>query len=199
MSSQLSETEQLIISKSKQLFYEEGNIKATCQEIADFSGVQRTLVNYYFRSKDNLVRIAHAEIIAEMHEGLHGIYTGITIPFEEKIERLIDFTFTFKRKYPYFEVFNIIRSNNLIDENLFLKPQTTNEMWEFLKQIQEQMDRGVIRRSNPINFVLNIFSLVSYPLVMKGIFKDVFDLSEDEFEQILQERKELIKNLIFNK
>lgn len=199
MSNQLSETEKLIISKAKELIYREGKINATSQEIADYSGVKRTLVNYYFRSKGNLMKIAHTEIVAELHEGLNEIYLKNEISFEDKIDYLLEFTFVFKRQYPFFEVISINMSNNLLGENIYIKPFASIALNEFMKQIQEQMDKGMIQKTNPINFVINIFSLVSYPLVMKGIYKDVFGISEAEFEQILIERKSVIKSLIFNK
>lgn len=195
----MTDTEKLIISKSKELFYQKGKIKATSQEIADFSGVQRTLVNYYFRSKDNLFKIVHSEIIQEFHERMNAIFTANCISFEEKIDLLIEFTFLFKERYPYFEVYSIIESNKLFDKETFMKPQSTNEMRDFLLEVQKQMDAGVIRKSHPINFVMDIFSLISYPLVLKEVYKDVFDLTEEGFEQIIQERKTIIKNLIFNK
>lgn len=195
----MTDTEKLIISKSKELFYQKGKIKATSQEIADFSGVQRTLVNYYFRSKDNLFKIVHSEIIQEFHERMNAIFTENCISFEEKIDLLIEFTFLFKERYPYFEVYSIIESNKLFDKETFMKPQSTNEMRDFLLEVKKQMDAGVIRKSHPINFVMDIFSLISYPLVLKEVYKDVFDLTEEGFEQIIQERKTIIKNLIFNK
>ncbi len=195
----MTDTEELIISKSKELFYQKGKIKATSQEIADFSGVQRTLVNYYFRSKDNLFKIVHNEIIQEFHVRMNAIFTANCISFEEKIDLLIEFTFSFKERYPYFEVYSIIESNKLFDKEMFMKPQSTNEMRDFLLEVQKQMDADVIRKSHPINFVLDIFSLVSYPLVLKEVYKDVFNLSNEDFDQIIQERKTIIKNLIFNK
>ena len=199
MSNQLSETENLIISKTKELIYREGKIKATSQEIADYSGVKRTLVNYYFRSKANLMMIAYTEIVAELHEGLNEIYLKKDITFEDKIDSLIEFTFVFKRKYPFFEVISINMSNNLLEETIYVKPVASKSLNVFMKEIQEQMDKGIIQKTNPINFVINIFSLVSYPLVMKGIYKVVFGISEAEFDQILLDRKSVIKSLIFNK
>lgn len=197
MSKECEGTENQIIEKSKQLFFKEGRIGATNQEIADYCGVQRTLVNYYFRSRDNLAKIVFNEIINELHEGLHHVYVGSFHSFEERIDSMLDFTFSFRRKYPFFEVFNVIRANNLIQSEMFFKPQLTDELKSFLSEVQHEMDKGSIQGNNPINFLMNILSLVSFPLVMKGIFRDLFGLSESEFEEIIVGRKEVIKKLIF--
>ena len=51
------QTQQLIKETTKNLFFVKGKFDATTQEIADEAGVNRTLINYYFRSRDNLVQI----------------------------------------------------------------------------------------------------------------------------------------------
>ncbi len=199
MSNQLTDTELLIISKTKELVYNEGKIKPTSQEIADFCGVQRTLVNYYFRSKENLTRIVQEEITSELHEGLNEIYGAQNVTFEQKVDALIDFMFNFKRKYSYFEVYSINISTKLFDEEVYIKPEPTKMLCDFMQEINQEMEKGTILKSDPINFLINIFSLVSYPLVMKGIYQDVFGISAEEFDQLLINRKNIIKNLIFNK
>jgi AcrR family transcriptional regulator len=199
MSTHFSDTEKHLIAKSKELFYELGKFKATSQEIADFANVQRTLVNYYFRSKENLFKIVHTEIIQELHAGLHVIYKEETISFEQQIENLIEFTFLFKNKYPFFEVYNVFEANDIIGEDYITRPKATQEMKTFIVKIEEQMSLGVIKKSHPVNFVLDVFALVSYPLVLKGIYKYVFDLTDESYDEILKERKTTIKNLIFNK
>ena len=199
MSNQLTDTELLIISKTKELVYNEGKIKPTSQEIADFCGVQRTLVNYYFRSKENLTRIVQEEITSELHEGLNEIYGAQNVTFEQKVDALIDFMFNFKRKYSYFEVYSINISTKLFDEEVYIKPEPTKMFCDFMQEIDQEMEKGTILKSDPINFLINIFSLVSYPLVMKGIYQDVFGVTAEEFDQLLINRKNIIKNLIFNK
>jgi len=199
MSSVRTETEQLILSKSKEFFFTQGRIKASTQEIADFVGIQRTSVNYYFRSKLNLLRLTYAEVIKELKIGLKTIYSQNDNDFEQKVSCLIDFMYDFKQKYPYLDVYDIIKTNNMLDDFKYNKITVTEGLNQFLEEIKEQMDSGRIQKSNPVNFLFNIYSLVSYPLLMRGIYKDVFALSDDEFEELLVERKSVIKDLIFNK
>ena len=54
-------TQELIKETTKNLFFVQGRFAATTQEIADEAGVNRTLINYYFRSRDNLVQIVFDE------------------------------------------------------------------------------------------------------------------------------------------
>ena len=50
-------TEELIKNTAKKIFFGEGKFNATTQEIADAAGINRTLINYYFRSRDKLFEI----------------------------------------------------------------------------------------------------------------------------------------------
>lgn len=54
-------TEELIKKTAKKLFFGEGKFNAPTQEIADAAGVNRTLINYYFRSRDKLFEIVFAD------------------------------------------------------------------------------------------------------------------------------------------
>lgn len=57
------QTENQIKEKAKILFFSKGMLNASTQEIADYVGVNRTLVNYYFRSKKNLFHVLYNETI----------------------------------------------------------------------------------------------------------------------------------------
>ena len=54
-------TEELIKNTAKRLFFGEGKFNATTQEIADAAGVNRTLINYYFRSRDKLFDLVFSD------------------------------------------------------------------------------------------------------------------------------------------
>ena len=49
-----TETEEKIISSAEKLFYQKGKAGTSMQDIADDAVINRTLLNYYFRSKDQL-------------------------------------------------------------------------------------------------------------------------------------------------
>ncbi|MCK4993113.1 MAG: TetR/AcrR family transcriptional regulator, partial [Bacteroidales bacterium] len=49
-----TETEEKIIASAEKLFYQKGKAGTSMQDIADDAGINRTLLNYYFRSKDQL-------------------------------------------------------------------------------------------------------------------------------------------------
>ena len=49
-----TETELKIVASAEKLFYQKGKAGTSMQDIADDAGINRTLLNYYFRSKHQL-------------------------------------------------------------------------------------------------------------------------------------------------
>ena len=127
------------------------------------------------------------------------IYTS-TVPFRKKIENIIDFTIEFRSKYPYIEVFNIQETYKL-NNNLqtILKPRGIGETALFLKEIEQEMEKGTIRKSDPVNFYINLISLTSFPIVMKPIFSTIFFISsKEDYQKLLDQRRDLIIAMLFN-
>src|SRR4026207_244636 len=83
------QTENLIKQKAKILFFQKGFLNATTQEIADEAGVNRALIHYYFRSRDQMLDMLLDETLMEKKDRVRGILAA-DLPFREKIARYID-------------------------------------------------------------------------------------------------------------
>ena len=70
------DTKILIKKMAKKLFFGEGKFNATTQEITDAAGVNRTLINYYFRSRDNLFNLVFEEAHLEEMKKSHAIVSS---------------------------------------------------------------------------------------------------------------------------
>ncbi|WP_158828581.1 TetR/AcrR family transcriptional regulator [Mucilaginibacter lacusdianchii] len=181
-------TEQLIKDTAKRVFFAEGRLHATTQDIADAAGVNRTLVNYYFRSKDILIEKVFKEAMQDLSTRLDKVMES-DLPFNKKIENFIEVFLTEAVAFPYQETFlvtEMLNDANKCDEK---KPQ---KIKSFLAQIQAEMDAGNIKQMNPIHFMMNLFSLMVYPLIMSPLYKQLFNLSSNNFNELIQERKKLI-------
>jgi TetR/AcrR family transcriptional regulator len=199
MSNECVATDVQIKEHAKELFFVLGNLQATSQEIADFVGVKRTLVNYYFRSKENLLHIVYLEIIDDMKRELNEVYVS-KVTFKKKVAALIDTVLAFRLRFPFFEIFNTNEVGNKMQNKMsIMQPQPSAKMMYFIKEIEDAMQQGIVQKSNPYNFLLNIMSLVSYPITMKPLYVDVYGITVDDYDKILQDRKELILALLFKK
>src|SRR5688500_15853596 len=100
------QTEKLIKEKAKALFFQKGYLNATTQEIADEAGVNRALIHYYFRSRDQLLDTLLNECLMEKKERMRAILTS-DLPFREKIALYIDVVVDYSLNFPHLENFII--------------------------------------------------------------------------------------------
>lgn len=193
MASKDKKTEQHIIDTAMHVFFTEGRLHATTQDIADAARVNRTLIHYYFKSRDQLFDAvferARLESIRETQSVL-----GAAMPFRNKIEQFVEVFLLRLQTYPFLE----ISMTASIQEGIYLKDNPEVFMQQFIAEVQQEMDKGTIQRSNPVHFIMNLFSLVVYPFIVKPLNQHLFGLNEQEYENIVKERKTVILNTLFN-
>jgi TetR/AcrR family transcriptional regulator len=127
---------------------------------------------------------------------------GSTLAFKQKIENLVNVFYEELTKWPYLETFIALHLNQEPEkyEELFVGlPGGKERMKNFLKEIQREMDNGGIEEMKPINFFINLFSLMAYPFVAKPIYLKMFDLTDAGFNKLLIERKSTIISMLFNR
>jgi TetR/AcrR family transcriptional regulator len=194
MTSRDTGTEHLIKDTAKRLFFAEGKLHATTQEIADAAGVNRTLVNYYFRSRDALFD----QVFNEAQESLIKMIAEVIesdMPFKEKIENLISVFLKEAMQFPYRELFIITEMNR--HDVINGKKASIKTVNAFLEQIKVEMDKGTIKAMNPRHFSINLFALMAYPLVTAPLQKILFDMNDADYSALMEERKKLIFEIIF--
>lgn len=189
-------TEKSIKDTAKRVFFAEGKVHATTQEIADAAGVSRTAVHYYFRSKDILLQEVFNEAFSGLCCRLNSVMES-NRAFKEKIGKIVDIVLSEAIAYPYQETFLItemLAGNSAVYAQ---KEKTHHYTNAFLKQIKAEMDAGNIKTMNPIHFMMNLFSLTTYPLIVRPLQKKLFKLTDKQYDQLMNERKKLIVEIIF--
>lgn len=188
------DTEKLIKDTAKQLFFGEGKFNATTQEIADAAGVNRTLINYYFRSRDKLFQIVFDDAQIKEQELTEQIVFS-DLPFKEKISRHLDIFLEQAKQYPYLEIYMVTQMN----QGCIWKDQEKMSLLldKFYLEIALEMERGTIDRMRPEQFVLNFISLLSFPTSMRPLLQETMGLSTELYDTLLEERKEIILKTLF--
>jgi len=187
-------TEELIKSTAKKLFFSEGKFNATTQEIADAAGVNRTLINYYFRSRDNLFEKVFQEAQLEETKKSESILFS-DLPFKEKIAEFIDYSMHVALEYPYLEIYLVTQINQGCAFSK--RDQIDRVLPEFFKQIEKEIKKGNIGKMDPIQFVFNMISLINFPLCMRPLIQESMQIEDREFNRILKERKQIILDTLF--
>ena len=107
-----SQTEELIIKTAKHIFFFKGNFQATTQDIADAAGVNRALIHYYFRTREQLLEAVLKAGMLKMNERILNI-TRLDVSFREKIKHFITAIIDEARETPYLENFVVHEFNRL--------------------------------------------------------------------------------------
>lgn len=194
-----STTEQHLKDTARRVFLKEGKMLATTQEIADAAGVNRTLLHYYFRSRDQLFDTVFQEALMKLRQRFHEVI-GSNVVFREKIENLIEVFYEELTELPYLETFIALQLNQEPEryQEMFVHlPGGKERIKNFLKEIQQEMEKGVIPEMKPINYFINLFSLMAYPYVARPIYKNMFNLTDAAYNKLLPERKDIILSLLF--
>jgi AcrR family transcriptional regulator len=188
------DTEKLIKDTAKRLFFGEGRFNATTQEIADAAGVNRTLINYYFRSRDKLFEIVFEDAQKQEHELTEQIVFS-DLPLREKIARHLDICFQQAKQYPYLEIYMVTQMNQgCVYKD---KEKMGSLLDKFYLEIALEMEKGTIEKMRPEHFALNFISLMSFPVSMRPLLQETMGMSKDYYDTLLEERKEIILKTLF--
>ncbi|KGO79350.1 TetR/AcrR family transcriptional regulator [Flavobacterium beibuense] len=188
------DTEELIKETAKKIFFGEGRFKATTQEIADAAGVNRTLINYYFRSRNNLFEIVFEDAQTKENTIAEQIIFS-DLPFHQKIEKYLDLFFEQAKKYPYLEIYMVTQMNQ---GSCFKDPDTMNRMLDkFYLEIALEMEKGNIAKMRPEQFMLNLISLTSFPVSMRPLLQESMGMSNEAYDVLIDERKKIVMDTLF--
>lgn len=187
-------TEQHIKDTAKRILFAEGKLHATTQEIADAAGVNRTALHYYFRSRDQLISAIFQDAMHSLSQRLDECMLSEG-SFKAKTENIIAVFLKDMMAYPYQETF-LVTEINTFGKKLINNIQS-EPVKAYLKEAALEMEKGTIEKMNPIHFLMNLFSLLSYPLIMAPLYQKLFRLSAKDFQKLIDERGKLIMSLIF--
>ena len=191
------QTQELIKETAKNMFFVKGKFDGTTQEIADEAGVNRTLINYYFRSRDNLLQMILEEARrCEKDKSL--IIHDSDLSFKEKISGFIEQSLQTSIQYPYLESYIVSQMNKGL--NPHKKDEVDSAVIdELYSSLEIEMERGNVERMEPVQFLLNMISLLVFPSAMRPLLMENIKVDDKEFDRLISERKEIILNILFKK
>ena len=187
------QTQELIKETAKNLFFVQGRFDATTQEIADEAGVNRTLINYYFRSRDNLVQIVFDEA-HKVEKEKSKIIMRSELPFKEKITHFIEGSLQTSLQYPYLETYIVSQINK---GTCHKRDVEKEDLQIFYRDIKKEMELGNIEKVEPIQFIINMISLLIFPSAIRPLFMENMMIDDKEFDRLISDRKDIILKILF--
>ncbi len=102
----LDTTHDRILAVARDIFYRKGLAGARMQEIADAAGLNKAMLHYYFKTKEQLFDTVFQQALGEFLSGITQVLTS-PLPLREKISAYVDHTMAALRAQPAVAVFII--------------------------------------------------------------------------------------------
>jgi len=193
-----TDVERLIKETAKRIFFVEGNLHATTQDIANAAGINRASIHYYYRSRKALFDKVFEEAMDEFHTKLEGVVAQDNLPFRKLVEAVVDFLLKKSMEHPFLELFLVAELNTNPDMKPPLLREEAARRRGMLKEfIAEEVAAGTMKAIEVEQFLVNLMSLCSFPFLAKPIVKNALELSEEAYVKFISQRKAVIMRLIF--
>lgn len=196
-----SDTEKTIIDAARKVFYRKGFKNATMRDIAAEGNTNLAMVNYYFRSKENLFYIIFDEtwsiFFSRIIKNLEDERTNV----EEKIERLVSDYFDVLVENPYIPTFimgEVIHNSEKIALRIKEQVEKQNILKAFNRQVEEEVKKGKIKPVSGVSIFINLLSLVIFPILAQPVFQHTLNLNPMELENIMATRKEEVTRVLLD-
>ncbi len=191
-------TEQKILNAATELFLKKGVDRTSVRDIANKANINLALLNYYFRSKENLFITIFSRLMKKNSKKLIAILDS-DISLEEKIEKYVAAYIDILLKNPLLVSFVLVILHRSSDK--IIKLEAISYLYsteKFTQQLIDEAKKGNIRKTNTTHFFVDMLSLITFPFAIKLLIKDKASLSENDFKTFIRERKKRIPRLLIN-
>ncbi|MCX6238385.1 MAG: TetR/AcrR family transcriptional regulator [Bacteroidia bacterium] len=192
-----SSTEEKIYEAARRIFILKGMEGARMQEIADEAGMNKALLHYYFRSKENLFKAVFKDIFTKFFLKVKDtLFSDVSA--KEKLIVFIDNYVDLIQSNPYvpqFIINEINRDPKVLKTLMFesgIEPQKLLEI--FLNKVQLNNQSKL----DPRHIVISLLGMLVFPFVARPLLQMVY-FNDDKvaYDRFLNERKDIVKNMIF--
>jgi TetR/AcrR family transcriptional regulator len=191
--------EKRILDAARSVFTRKGFDGARMQEIADEAGINKALVHYYYRSKEKLFAEIFREAFSTMIPALAHVFLGQGT-IEQKIELFVEKYLNVVLQNPFIPLFVLSEMNRNPDAffNEFVHPDLKLSIKGILNLFENAVEKGEIAQIQPRHLMINMMALCVFPFVARPMLQRMLDISDLEYENILQERKKVVSEFILN-
>lgn len=198
------DTEGKILEAAKDVFTEKGMSGTRMQEIADKAGINKSLLHYYYRSKEKLFGAVFKTVLLRFIPKTLKVLSS-DLPLFEKIEKFTEGYIDIIMKNPsapLFLIYEIQRNPNGL-ANLMLgvfKEMGFHPAERFALDVEIAKTQGLIRNDvEAKHLFVNMMSICIFPVAARPLLQRIgFENNSKEYDEFLNMRKTEVKNFIIN-
>ncbi|MGY4539436.1 TetR/AcrR family transcriptional regulator [Mucilaginibacter sp. UYNi724] len=186
-------TEENILKQASLIFYQKGLAGARMQEIADKAGINKAMLHYYFKTKEQLFDRVFAQAF-QAFAGKIAEVLNSDIKLEDKITEYVNHSVDALTKDPGIPVFVL--------NELTHHPQRITELFAGKDMVnfnnfREQVEKQTKGKVDPEILFVDMVALCIYPFIAAPIFKLMLYKTDQQYKDLLQSRKmHIIKEIL---
>lgn len=191
------DTEDKIFDAASRVFQRKGYAGGRMQEIAEEADINKSMLHYYYRSKDQLFQ--------EVYQKEMGDFMPVIIKLlnsdqdlNDKIRNLIDAYYSHWKLNPKLIPFIIIEMNLNPDRFTDFVEQKEVFSTKFEDQLQQAVDEGRVDDIAPEQLLVSIVGLTLFPFLGRTMISSLFDFDDTDFQNFMEQRHQQLPNFILN-
>ena len=190
-------TEDKIFEAATDVFVDKGMDGARMQDIASHAGINKALLHYYYRTKDQLFNAVFEMIAAKVLRKFAPVFDE-KLSLEEKIRFFFKEHITFLQENPKLPAFvlNEINRNPARIKKL-LKNVHFETLWQQLyEQHKSELGKYNITEAILPQIMVSIVALSVFPFAARGIIEGILDKVGVDFNDYIEQRKEFAADFV---
>lgn len=192
-------TEERIFEAATDVFVDKGMDGARMQDIASHAGINKALLHYYYRTKDQLFNAVFEMIARKVLKKFAPVFDG-KLTLEEKIRFFFKEHITFLQENPKLPAFVLNEINrNPARIKKILKNVHFEKLWqELYNQHKSELGKYNITEEKLPQLMVSIAALSVFPFAARGIIEGILDKVGIEFNEYIEQRKEFAADFVIN-
>ena len=196
------ETETRILQAAQRVFVRRGMAGARTQEIADEAGVNRALINYYFRSKDRLADAVFARVAGTLFPRLMQTLAS-DLPLREKLAKAVDLEIEMLSQNPFLPLYVLSelqyhpkRLKGMIEKTISLEMLHNTVFQKLQRQLDEEATAGALRPTRAEDLMVMLMSLIIFPFAASGMMENLLGLDAQARKEMMERRRDDLADFI---
>ncbi len=180
--------EDKILDAARIVFTRKGYAATRTRDIAEEAGINLALLNYYFRSKENLFQIIMLEKMTSLFGHVVPVLNNTGLSLDDKLRHVANSYIELLLQNPDLPIFVLseMRNNPKGFVNKFQVSKILKEA-HFVQQLKEKRPDV-----NPIQILLSLLGMLLFPFIAMPVFTAGGMLDEKQFLALMEQRKILV-------
>jgi AcrR family transcriptional regulator len=198
MTDEKKNTEQRIFEAACRVFQKHGYGGARMQDIADEADINKSMLHYYYRTKDQLFQKVYQQKMGRILPVMFELWNA-DLPLDEKIEKMVDNFYSFLEANPRSPHFFVHEMNENPERfRKFIESLELDPHRKFDRQLKHEAELGNIANTDPQQLPVSIVALILFPFIARTMGKSVSGMNDAQYDQFLEERKAFLVDFILN-